>query len=735
MDAAAVNTVSSAFDFFAHASEYAIDTSQRSILFWDVLRKRGNNYLEHLDKGQPPVLIFDYEIICDARTFDRPANYALALIRGKRSPEGRGFTGGADRRVRGDGKEGDRSEPDRRPIVIIDPRAGHGPGIGGSKEASEIGHALSNGHSVYFVLFFTEPMEGQTLGDVKNAEIRFLEEVARRHPDALRPVVIGNCQGGWATAIVAAERPDLAGPIVLNGAPLSYWSGVGGTNPMRYKGGLLGGVWINDLVSDLGGGHFDGANLVMSMEGLNPGNTFWSKQYNLYKNVDTEEQRFLDFEKWWGGFFLMTKEEIHTIVADLFIGNRLANGQLQLDDGPVVNLKRFSDPVVVFASSGDNITPPQQALNWIPMVYKSVDEIKRLGQVIVYIVHPTIGHLGIFVASSIAGKEQKEIIGSVEMINFLAPGLYEMEIVEAPSEEWLNDYKVKFTERTIDDILAYDDGVEDEKAFELVASISERNSAMYSTWVSPLVRAMVNPLFVEWMLEMHPMRLQRSLITDGNPLVRPVKDAAEYVRRTRRPVSETNPFVQAERALSDMVVTALDWGQSLSDMTQEKVFHLMYDNPVLAWLYGMDRGPTPEEAKATRASEARERKEDRLKWLSMVEEGGYPEGAVRMIIAMASVDGSVDEAEMAMGSRIVKASWRLKRLSNRELHKIAKEQARILQTDFSKALDALPLLLPDKKDREKALKLAHHIALADHDINKKEANLLARMKQILGLSA
>jgi len=99
------------------------------------------------------------------------------------------------------------------------------------------------------------------------------------------------------------------------------------------------------------------------------------------------------------------------------------------------------------------------------------------------------------------------------------------------------------------------------------------------------------------------------------------------------------------------------------------------------------------------------------------------------------VDGSVDEAEMAMGSRIVKASWRLKRLSTRELHKIAKEQARILQTDFSKALEALPQLLPDNKDREKALKLANHIALADHDINEKEAKLLARMKKILGLSA
>lgn len=734
MDAAVVNTMSSAFDLFSHASAYLLDTSQRSILFWDVLRKRGNNYLTHLEKGQPPVLIFDYEIICDARTFEKPANYALALIRGKRGAKGKGFTGGVDRRIGAIDEESDHQDPSRRPIVIIDPRAGHGPGIGGSKEASEIGHALANGHAVYFVLFFTEPEPGQTLADVKNAEIRFLEEVAKRHPDALRPVVIGNCQGGWATAIVAAERPDLAGPIVLNGAPLSYWSGVGGTNPMRYKGGLCGGVWINDFVSDLGGGLFDGANLVMSMEGLHPANTFWSKQYHLYQHIDTEEERFLDFETWWGGFFLMTKEEIHTIVADLFVGNRLARGQLQLDDGPPVDLKNFSDPVVVFASSGDNITPPQQALNWIPMVYDSVEEIKRRGQVIVYVVHPTIGHLGIFVASSIAGKEQKEIIGSVEMINFLSPGLYEMEIVSAPSKEWLNDYKVKFTARTLDDILAYDDGVDDEEAFELVASISERNSAFYSTWLSPLVRAMVNPLAAEWMREMHPMRLQRSLLTDRNPLMKPVKDAAEWVRRVRRPASEENPFVQAERAFSEMVVAALDWGQAVTDVGQEKVFHCLYDNPATAWFYGVDPGSVPQKSRKAREKETRQKSLDRLLWLGKLEEGGYPEGAVRMIIAVASADGAVDEAELAMGNRIVKASWRLKRLTARELHKIVKEQSRILQTDFDKALEALPALLKDKKDREKALKLANDIALSDHAMKAAEESLLRKMKKILDLS-
>ncbi|ETR73000.1 MAG: hypothetical protein OMM_07207 [Candidatus Magnetoglobus multicellularis str. Araruama] len=114
------------------AFEYWIDSAQRSILFWDVIRKRGNTYLEHLHKGQPPVLIFDYEVLIDGRTLKRPVNYSLSRILPR---------------------EGQTTDPKKRPIVVIDPRAGHGPGIGGTKEDSEIGLALRDSHPVY--LFFS----------------------------------------------------------------------------------------------------------------------------------------------------------------------------------------------------------------------------------------------------------------------------------------------------------------------------------------------------------------------------------------------------------------------------------------------------------------------------------------------------------------------------------------------------------------------------------------------------
>ena len=67
-------------DFFAPAFEYMVDAAQRSVLFADVMRQRGNQYLEHLAKKVPHVLNYAAELVLDGRTFERPVNYALARI-------------------------------------------------------------------------------------------------------------------------------------------------------------------------------------------------------------------------------------------------------------------------------------------------------------------------------------------------------------------------------------------------------------------------------------------------------------------------------------------------------------------------------------------------------------------------------------------------------------------------------------------------------------------------------
>lgn len=574
--------------------EYWRDASQRAVLFMDALRKRGDIYLEHLKNNQPPVLVFDYEMVMDGRDFDRPVNYALVRImsrRGDNEPDRRHETRDAcdkNRRCQ-DGERRHKPlvaykapEAVSRPIIIFDPRAGHGPGIGGSKTESQIGMALDAGHPVYYLVFYTDPMPGQTLTDVRNAQIRFVEEVRRRHPDAPRPAIIGNCQGGWAAALVAAERPDLVGPMVFNGSPLSYWAGIEGINPMRYFGGLWGGAWITSFLCDLGDGVFDGADLVANFENLNPANTVWAKNYHLYANVDTEEQRFLDFEKWWGGFYLMTAAEIHQIVDGLFIGNRLERGEFELDAGRTVDLKCNANPVVLFASFGDNITPPQQAFNWIYKTYGSIDEIKRRGQVIVYIVHSEIGHLGIFVSAKIARKEHKSIIASFDMLYHLEPGLYEMRI--EPDADNSGEYKVDYVEKTMQDILTMDDDVDDEDAFMTVRQVSTAVDAGYRLFVSPWVRSFINPVIAETIRQLHPMRVAHYALSDLNPLMIPIAAWSEQIkadRARRQPIAEDNAYREWEKTVSTMIADGLDYYRDVRDRWSELMFKTLYANP---WL-------------------------------------------------------------------------------------------------------------------------------------------------------
>lgn len=708
---------------------YGMDTMQRSLIFMDIMRKRGNNYLEHLQQGQPPVLTFDYEMIMDGRELDRPVNYSLVRIVDKRSPEHDAIKI-KDRRHAVLKRQISAISSKERPIVIIDPRAGHGPGIGGSKRDSEIGIALSEGRSVYFILFYTKPMPGQTLVDVKNAEVRFIEEVVRRHPKSPPPSIIGNCQAGWAAALVAADRPDISGPLVLNGAPLSYWAGIDGTNPMRYRGGLLGGVWLNSFLSDLGNGVFDGANLVANMEDLNPANTYWTKQYNLYSKIDTEEERFLNFEKWWGGFFLLTYEEIHFIVDSLFLGNRLESGSIVMDEKSL-DLRNIESPVVVFASKGDNITPPQQALNWIAKVYGSVEEIKRLKKTIIYMIHPHIGHLGIFVAGSVAKKEHKEIIGGIDLIEYLPPGLYEMVIDEKELEASDGRIVGRYEERTMDDLLALDDGFEEEGDFLPVQSVSRFNDNMYRILVSPFIKPLVNDILAEFIRQLHPLRSSRYIFADKNPFMLPVRIYAPYARQFRVQIEDDNIFVMAERWASSMIEAGLDLYRDFRDQTHELLFRVLYGNPRIKHIPMGEKGKSKVFGATLNDNKALF-EEDKKHWISMMDKGGFAEGMIRIMVAMVGEDGVYSRSEFAIGEKIVMSHRELRKMNPRDFRRIVIEQSRILESDRDMAIDSLKdLLPPGSRERNDASKMVSDIVSGFETLGHSEKNLAKKIMGIL----
>jgi len=702
------------------AFEYAVDASQRSILYADAMRKRGNLYLEHGLQGKPPLLKFKHETIIDGLSLPNPCNYSLLHI----LPEAAFPVDSA-----------------KRPIVIVDPRAGHGPGIGGFKPDSQVGMAMRAGHPVYFVSFSPRPVPGQTLVDVARAEATFVEKVHALHPRK-RPAIIGNCQAGWAVAALAAVRPEIMGPLILNGAPLSYWAGSEDENPMRYNGGLFGGAWVAALMADLGGGQFDGSLLVRNFESLNPANTYWKKQYNLYSNIDDEEERYLEFERWWGGYFRMTGEEIEGIVANLFIGNKLAKGTISIGD-EVVDLRNIASPIVVFASRGDDITPPAQALNWIIDVWGDEREIVNAGRTIIYMVHESIGHLGIFVGSGVARKEHDQLMHTLDEIEALPPGLYEM-VLETKSSALKYDalgygnYSVKFKARSMDDLRALDpDGRTDERIFSTIAQVSDIWLNAYREYARPVIRSTVSPANAEIASGFAPDRLERIASSDINPLMRGLAVVANQVRARRAPAGDENPFTAIERRQSKHIIAALEnFGKQRDDAVSQWV-QAVYGP------FGWGAVFPPEDLQETAALEAvlEDLDKARAELESHLEAGGFPAGLVRMLLMAFRDKGSIRRRSIRLAAIAAQTtdelieSGKLKKVKGPvDWRAVREEQARLLALFPERAIESLPKLFSNAGERQLAAAIVGRIMLVDPEVADPHSDIARKAEESLGVA-
>ncbi|MGO2133058.1 MAG: DUF3141 domain-containing protein [Halomonas sp.] len=665
------------FGFGRSAYDYWRDTLQRSVLYMDVMRQRGNQYIEHIAQTKPNVLGFDSEELLDGRSFARPVNYELLRI------------------LPPDGME---TDPQMRPFVVVDPRAGHGPGIGGFKPDSELGVALKAGHPCYFIGFLPYPEPGQTVEDVVEAEIAFIRHVNSLHPlTDEKAMVVGNCQAGWQIMMAASLEPDEFGPILIAGAPLSYWAGERGGAPMRYTGGMTGGSWITSLMSDMGAGQFDGAGLVENFERLNPANTLWRKQYQLYSQVDTEAERYLDFERWWGGHVVLGGEEIQYIVDNLFIGNRLSTAQLVTSDGRRIDLRNLRSPVVVFCSRGDDITPPPQALGWIRDLYDDQHDVVANDQTIVYCMHDTTGHLGIFVSGSVSRKEHAEFTANMDFIDVLPPGLYETTVSRADErsdgEVIERDYLLEFQTRNFEELnQEIQHRPEDDQRFATLARISEINLGLYRQFIRPAIQAVATPESAHWMRRMHPNRMGYRLWSDSNPLMAQVPVVAEMVRQHRHSVSEDNVFRALEGVLSSQITHVLDAFRELRDRSTERLFLDIYGQPLLQALVGLGGDAHVHRRSPGTEPEHRRFLERRsLEVSQSLADGGGEAAVMRSVIYILGGSASTDGRSF---NRLRTLHEKLGTTAGlAEFKQLVREQAAALSHDLKAALAAIPTML------------------------------------------
>ena len=122
------------------------DATQRTVLFWDVLRQRSDQYYAQKAKEVPHVLSFEAELVLDGRTFARPVNYLLVRVK---PPAGR------------------RRRPAASAPSWWSIRApGTAPASAASRPTARSAWPCAPAIPCYFVGFTPEPMPGQTIEDI-----------------------------------------------------------------------------------------------------------------------------------------------------------------------------------------------------------------------------------------------------------------------------------------------------------------------------------------------------------------------------------------------------------------------------------------------------------------------------------------------------------------------------------------------------------------------------------------
>jgi hypothetical protein len=473
---------------------------------------------------------------------------------------------------------------------------------------------------------------------------------------------------------------------------------------------------------------------------LEPANTFFEKPYNVYSKVDTEAQRFLDFETWWGSPVLLNAGEIQWIVDNLFIGNKLTSGELRTSDDVQIDIRNVQSPIVVFCSEGDNITSPQQALEWITDLYGTDEELLANGQTIVYSIHETVGHLGIFVSGKVATREHDEFSSAMDMIDVLPPGLYEARIEdigdEAANRELIQgQYLFRLEPRTLDDIRALGgNSPEDDLRFQTVDRVSAINRRLYETCLKPWVTSVTPPAFGEWAQVMHPNRLRFAIFSDANPAMRWVPRAAADAANDRRRIAADNVFAAAEQALATSIAASLEAFGKARDTMTEQVFHFTYGSPLLQALVGLDpkdvqvrskgRDPVREQAQAKRRAELERR----------FEQGAALEAAVRAIAWICRAEGGADERSFAVIKQLHDAQPPGRPRSMAELKSILRDQSLLLRLDEERAIKMIRKLVPrDESDRAKTFRAIQRVVTAKGDLSPEGKSRLARIEQLFGV--
>jgi len=319
----------------------------------------------------------------------------------------------------------------------------------------------------------------------------------------------------------------------------------------------------------------------------------------------------------------------------------------------------------------------------------------------------------------------------------MPPGLYEIVITDKPGTETsgygvVGDFDLVIEERGLDDIRALGcNSLQDEREFAAVARVSELNNALYQTFVQPWIKMVGSPQVARAVLELNPLRLGYSLLSDKNPIMRAVAPLADHVRAERSPASADNPFIAIQKQYSKAMVQALNVFRDVRDEYIERSFHTVYGSPLVQAACGISQndGPArPRPGMSPSVLAAAEVEKRRLK--GRVAEGKALDAAARVLVYVGKAQHRIEKSTFEALRKLLLAH---PEVSESEFKAAVREQWAILAVDEGAAIEALPRLLPsDAEARRAFVNLVEATLPKIGKLNVEGQRRLSKVLQLLG---
>lgn len=252
----------------------------------------------------------------------------------------------------------------KRPVLILPPQAGHHGNIADYSEDQSLVRVFHRyGFDVYVTEWLSATSEYKNLGiaDYIRLTDEAIEEI-RRRTGLFKIHLVGECQGGWQSAVYTALYPEKIASLVVAASPIDVEAV---SSPMIEYAGLPMS-FFRYLVAT-GGGIMKGRFILTGFKNMQPEEHYLNKYKRLWQLLEDGDEdgidRFIRFENWYeytqdlpGRFYL-------EIVHDIFKNNGLTKpGYIKLD-GKSVDLGKIECPLVIMAGKKDHITPPEQAFS------------------------------------------------------------------------------------------------------------------------------------------------------------------------------------------------------------------------------------------------------------------------------------------------------------------------------------------------------------------------------------